>query len=198
MPQGDSRQQRRLSSAGQAKTLAKVRIVRADDSDCEIGEAGEIIISSDGIMQGYWNNPEATAETLKDGWVYTGDIGTFDDEHFVYIVGRKKEMIVSGGANIYPREVEEALVTHPAVLEAAVIGVPHDKWGETVHAVVSKRAGHSLTAEELIEHCRSLIASYKKPTAVTFLDALPKLDSGKIDKFALREPFWAGKSRRVN
>lgn len=198
MPNGDSFQQRRLSSAGQAKTLAKIRIVRPDGSDCEIGEAGEIIISSDGIMQGYWSNPEATAEALKDGWVYTGDIGTFDDEHFVFIVGRKKEMIVSGGANIYPREVEEALISHPAVLEAAVFGVPDDKWGETVHAVVSKRPGHSLTAAELIEHCRSLIASYKKPTAVTFLDALPKLDSGKIDKFALREPFWAGKSRRVN
>jgi acyl-CoA synthetase (AMP-forming)/AMP-acid ligase II len=195
---GDARDQRRLSSAGQAKALSKVRIVRADGTDCDVGEAGEIIISSDGVMQGYWNKAKASAEALRDGWVYTGDIGTRDDEHFIYIVGRKKEMIVSGGANIYPREVEDALLCHAAVLEAAVIGVPDERWGETVHAIVSKRPGCELTAVELIEHCRSLIASYKKPTAVTFMDRLPKLESGKIDKLALSEPFWAGKPRRVN
>jgi acyl-CoA synthetase (AMP-forming)/AMP-acid ligase II len=195
---GDPRLQRRLSSAGQAKQLSRVRIVRADGTNCNADEAGEIIISSDGLMQGYWNNPEATAEALKDGWLHTGDIGTRDDEHFIYIVGRKKEMIISGGSNVYPREVEDALHRHPAVLEVAVIGVPDEKWGETVRAVVVLRPGHQLTAEELIEHCRSLIASYKKPTAVTFMDRLPKLDSGKIDKIALSAPFWAGKARRVN
>jgi acyl-CoA synthetase (AMP-forming)/AMP-acid ligase II len=196
--EGDPRLVRRLSSAGQAKALAKVRIVRAGGADCDIGEAGEILISSPGVMQGYWKNPAATAAALKDGWFYTGDIGTRDDEHFIYIVGRKKEMIVSGGANIYPREVEDAINQHPAVLEAAVIGVPDEKWGETVHAVVTTRPGHVLTAEELIEHCRSLVASYKKPTTVTFMDRLPKLESGKIDKLTLSEPFWAGKARRVN
>jgi acyl-CoA synthetase (AMP-forming)/AMP-acid ligase II len=195
---GDPRLQRRLSSAGQAKALAKVRVVRADGTDCDMGEAGEIIIRSPGIMQGYWNNPAATAASLRDGWIYTGDIGTLDDEYFVYIVGRKKEMIVSGGANIYPREVEDAIHRHPAVLEAAVIGTPDEKWGETVHAIVTRRPGHELSAEELIEHCRSLIASYKKPTAVTFMDPIPKLESGKIDKVALSEPFWAGRTRRVN
>lgn len=198
VPDGNARQTRRLSSAGQAKALSKVRIVRADGTDCNVDEAGEIIISSDGLMQGYWNKPEATAEALKDGWLHTGDIGTRDDEHFIYVVGRKKEMIISGGSNIYPREVEEALHRHPAVLEAAVFGVPDEKWGETVHAMVTKRPGHEVTAADLIEHCRSLIASYKKPTAVTFMDSLPKLESGKIDKVALSEPFWAGKARRVN
>jgi acyl-CoA synthetase (AMP-forming)/AMP-acid ligase II len=195
---GDPRLQRRLTSAGQAKPLASVRIVRADGTDCDAGEAGEIIISSPGVMQGYWNNPQATAETLKNGWLYTGDIGTRDEEHFIYIVGRKREMIVSGGANIYPREVEDALNSHPAVRESAVIGVPDEKWGETVHAVVSRRPGYDLTPEELIEHCRKMVASYKKPTAVTFMESLPKLESGKIDKRALREPFWAGRNRQVN
>jgi acyl-CoA synthetase (AMP-forming)/AMP-acid ligase II len=195
---GDPRLQRRLSSAGQAKQLSRVRIVRTDGTDCDVDEAGEIVIQSDGLMQGYWNKPEATAEALKDGWLHTGDIGTRDEEHFIYIVGRKKEMIVSGGSNIYPREVEDALHRHPAVLEAAVIGVPDEKWGETVHAVVTKKPGHDLTAAALIEHCRLLIASYKKPTAVTFMDRLPKLESGKIDKIALSDPFWAGKKRRIN
>ena len=188
---------RRLASAGQPKPLAKVRIVREDGSDCEIGEPGEIIIHSDAHMQGYWNNPAATAETLKDGWVYTGDIGTRDEDFFVYVVDRKKEMIISGGANIYTREVEDALHRHPAVLEAAVFGVPDEKWGETVHAAVTKRPGAEVTADELIEHCRTLIASYKKPTGITFVDSLPKMESGKIDKLVLREPFWAGRERRV-
>ena len=195
---GDANLQRRLSSAGQAKALAKVRIVRADGTDCSVGESGEIIISSPGLMQGYWNNPDATAEVMRDGWLYTGDIGTRDEEHFIYIVGRKKDMIVSGGTNIYPREVEDVLISHPAVLECAVIGVPDEKWGETVHAVVSRQPGMDVTSNELIEFCRSRIASYKKPTTVAFLDKLPKLDSGKIDKVALNKPFWVGKTRRVN
>jgi acyl-CoA synthetase (AMP-forming)/AMP-acid ligase II len=190
--------QRRLASAGQAKPLAKVRVLREDGSDCNVDEPGEIIIRSDAHMQGYWNNPEATAETLKDGWVYTGDIGTRGRDNFIYVVDRKKEMIVSGGANIYSREVEDVLHRHPAVLEAAVIGVPDDKWGETVHAVVVKRPGASITAHDLIEHCRGLIASYKKPTGVTFIEQLPKQENGKVDKLALREPFWIGRDRRVN
>lgn len=188
---------RRLASAGQPKPLAKVRIVREDGSDCDVDEPGEIIIHSDAHMQGYWNNPAATAEALKDGWIYTGDIGTRDRDFFVYVVDRKKEMIVSGGANIYSREVEDALHRHPAVLEAAVFGVPDEKWGETVHAAVVKRPGAEASADELIEHCRMLIASYKKPTGITFVDDLPKMENGKIDKLALREPFWAGRERRV-
>jgi acyl-CoA synthetase (AMP-forming)/AMP-acid ligase II len=189
---------RRLASAGQPKPLAKVRIVREDGTDCDVDEPGEIIIHSDAHMLGYWNNPSATAEALKDGWICTGDIGTRDADFFVYVIDRKKEMIVSGGANIYSREVEDALHRHPAVLEAAVIGVPHDKWGETVHAIVAARPGAVVTADDLIEHCRSLIASYKKPTGVTFVASLPKQENGKVDKLTLREPFWAGRERRVN
>ncbi len=190
--------QQHLRSAGQPKPVAKVRIIREDGTDCGVGEAGEIIIKSDAHMQGYWNNPQATEETLKDGWIYTGDIGTRDEDFYIYVTDRKKEMIISGGANIYSREVEDALQDHPAVLEAAAIGVPHDKWGETVHAIVVKRPGHTVTADDLIEHCRSLIASYKKPTGVTFVDALPKQENGKINKLALREPFWVGHDRRVS
>lgn len=190
--------QRRLASAGQPKPLARVRIVRADGSDCGIDEPGEILIRSDACMQGYWNNPQATHETLRDGWVHTGDIGTRDADNFIYVIDRKKEMIISGGANIYSREVEDALHSHPAVQEAAVIGVPDEIWGESVHAFVTLRPGEKVAAEELIEHCRALIASYKKPKAITFLDSLPKQENGKIDKLALREPFWAGRERRVN
>jgi len=189
---------RRLASAGQPKPLAKVRIVRDDGSDCAVDEPGEIIIHSDAHMQGYWNNPQATAETLKDGWIYTGDIGTRDKDFFIYVIDRKKELIISGGTNIYAREVEDALLRHPDVLEAAVIGVPDEKWGETVHAVVTKRPGAMLSADDLIEHCRTLIASYKKPTGITFVSSLPKQENGKIDKLSLREPFWADHQRRVN
>jgi acyl-CoA synthetase (AMP-forming)/AMP-acid ligase II len=190
--------ERRLASAGQPKPLAKVRIVRDDGNDCDVDEPGEIIIHSDAHMQGYWQNPQATADALKDGWIYTGDIGTRDKDFFVYVIDRKKEMIISGGANIYAREVEDALHGHPAVLEAAVIGVPDEKWGETVHAVVATRPGAMVTADDLIEHCRALIASYKKPTGITFVAKLPKQENGKIDKLSLREPFWAGRQRRVN
>jgi acyl-CoA synthetase (AMP-forming)/AMP-acid ligase II len=189
---------RRLESAGQPKPLAKVRVIRPDGTDCAVEEPGEIIIHSDAHMQGYWNKPEATAETLIDGWIYTGDIGVRDAESFIYILDRKKEMIISGGTNIYPREVEDALQMHPAVREAAVFGVPDEKWGETVHAVIAIRPGSRVTSEELIEHCRSLIASYKKPTSITFVDALPQQENGKIDKLSLRDPFWAGRARRVN
>ena len=189
---------RRLASAGQPKPLARVRIVREDGTDCDVDEPGEIIVHSDAHMQGYWNNPAATAETLRDGWIYTGDIGTRDRDYFIYVIDRKKEMIISGGANIYAREVEDALHCHPAVLEAAVIGVPDEKWGEAVHAVVAKQPGATVTANDLIEHCRSLIASYKKPSGVTFVADLPKQENGKIDKLALRAPFWAGRERRVN
>ncbi len=195
---GTPKSERRLTSAGQAKPLAKVRVVRDDGTDCGDDEPGEIIITSDAVMQGYWNNPEATAETLRDGWIYTGDIGLRDSDSFIYVVDRKKEMIISGGTNIYTREVEDALQKHPGVLEAAVIGVPDEKWGETVHGIVVAQPGHSPTAQDLIEHCRTLIAAYKKPTGITFMDSLPKQENGKIDKLQLREPFWKGLSRKVN
>ena len=195
---GDPAWVARLASAGQAKTCCEVRVVRDDGTDCDVGEPGEILIKNPTLMQGYWNNPEATREALRDGWLYTGDIGQFDAGRFLYVVDRKKDMIVSGGVNIYCREVEDAIHHHPAVHEAAVIGVPDDQWGESVHAFVVLRQGRSATAEELQEHCRTLIASFKKPKSFDFVASLPKLPSGKVNKVELREPYWKNRSRRVN
>lgn len=188
---GPPGQVRRLASAGQPYPEVQIRIVRSDGSDCDTEECGEICIRSKSLMLGYWRNPQATKDALAGGWLLTGDIGYFDADHFLFIVDRKKDMIVSGGENIYSREVEEALLMHAAVLDAAVIGVPDEKWGESVMAFVVTRPGHAATEAELIDHCRHLIASYKKPRYVRFLDEMPRLSSTrKIDKKTLRAPYW--------
>ncbi len=148
-------------------------------------------------MTGYWNNHTATVPTLRGGWMHTGDLGYADDDGFIFIVDRKKDMIISGGENIYSWEVEEALRSHPDVAEAAVIGVPDDEWGESVKAFVVVRPGTRPVAEALIAHCRSRIASYKKPRTVEFVEALPRLFNGKIDKKALRAPYWSARNRQV-
>ena len=163
------------------------------------GEIGEIIARGPNIMLGYWRMPEATAAAIVDGWYYTGDLATVDEENFLYIVDRAKDMIISGGENIYCVEVENALYTHPAVLEAAVVGIPDETWGESVHAVIVSKPGTSASSEELIEHVRTQIASYKTPRSIEFrTEALPKSGAGKILKRDLREKYWVGKSRRVN
>jgi acyl-CoA synthetase (AMP-forming)/AMP-acid ligase II len=149
-------------------------------------------------MKGYWKMPDATAETLRGGWLHTGDLGTMDDSGYVFIMDRLKDMIVSGGENVYPREIEEVLFTHPAVADAAVIGVPSDKWGEAVKAVVVLKPDASAGADDLIDFCRDKLAGYKRPSSVDFVDALPKNPSGKILKRELREPYWKGVDRRVN
>ncbi|MDP3896366.1 MAG: long-chain-fatty-acid--CoA ligase [Mesorhizobium sp.] len=185
-PDGTPRDLEILTSVGQVSPRVSVRIV--DDNGCDLptGSVGEILLTSPGVMKGYWNNTVATLETLRDGWVHTGDVGKLDHEGYLYLVDRKKDMIISGGENIYSREVEEAVVTHDAVSEVAVIGVADEKWGEAVMAVVVLRAGKTATAEELIDHTRQLIASYKKPRHVRFVDEIVKLPSGKIDKVRLR------------
>ncbi|HVZ51087.1 MAG TPA: long-chain-fatty-acid--CoA ligase [Pseudolabrys sp.] len=192
---GSAAETRRLASAGQPFLGCEIRIVRDDGSDVAIGEIGEIIVHGPGAMTGYWNNSTATANALRDGWFYTGDLGQFDEQHFVYVVDRKKDMIISGGENIYSWEVEEALRAHPAVSEAAVIGVPDPQWGESVKAFVVIRA--DVSADDLIAHCRVTIASYKKPKSVEFVDVLPRSFNGKIDKKALRAPFWSKEARQV-
>ncbi len=185
---GDEKDLRRLASAGQPSPEVEVRIVRADGSDCPAGEVGEVWLRSPTMMQGYWRNPEATRAAIGDGWMKTGDVGWLDEESYLFIADRKKDMIISGGENIYSREVEEALLAHPAVAEAAVIGVPDEKWGESVKAFVALKPAMQATATELIEHCRTLIASYKKPRSVEFLQALPRtISTSKIDKKRLRE-----------
>jgi acyl-CoA synthetase (AMP-forming)/AMP-acid ligase II len=188
---------RRLRSAGQPMIGCDVRILRPDGSEAAPGEAGEVVIGGESVMAGYWNNHVATAATLRDGRVHTGDVGERDEDGFIFIVDRLKEMIVSGGENIYSREVENALMSHPGVLEAAVVGGPDPRWGETVVAFIVKRPGHDVAAEALIEHCRAAIAPYKRPRDVRFIDQLPKLPNGKIEKFKLRAPLWAGRDRAV-
>ena len=145
-------------------------------------------------MNGYWNQPEATAETLRDGWLHTGDIGRMDEHGYVYILDRTKDMVISGGLNVYPREIEEVLLRHPAISQAAVIGVPDAKWGEAVKAVV---VGNGLTEAEVIAFAGEHLAGYKKPKSVDFVDDLPKTTYGKIDKKAIRAPYWAGRDRMV-
>jgi len=194
---GDEKTVRRLSSAGQPFLGCTVRIVTVDGPDAQPGEIGEILVRSPGLMSGYWNNHTATVPTLRGGWMHTGDLAYADEDGFIFIVDRKKDMIISGGENIYSWEVEEALRSHPDVAEAAVIGVPDDEWGESVKAFIVVRPGGRPTAEALIAHCRARIASYKKPRSVEFVDALPRLFNGKIDKKALRAPYWFAQNRQV-
>jgi acyl-CoA synthetase (AMP-forming)/AMP-acid ligase II len=191
-------QAQRLRSAGKPVPIAEIRIVDAEDNELPAGQIGEICSRGPMVMQGYWNKPEATEAALRGGWMHTGDGGYLDEDGYLYVVDRIKDMIVSGGENVYSAEVENALAKLPAVAMSAVIGVPDDKWGERVHAVIVVREGHTLDADQVIAHCKGLIAGYKCPRSVEFRDALPISPAGKLQKFVLREPYWAGKSRRVN
>lgn len=188
----------RLKSCGQPLFGIDIRVVDGTGQDKAPGEIGEIIIRSPQVMKGYWHAPEATARAIRDGWFYSGDAGTIDEDGFIYIQDRVKDMIVSGGENIYPAEIENCLFGHPAVADAAVIGVPDEKWGESVKAVVVLKPGVSATAEEIIEFCKGKIANYKRPKSVDFAQSLPRNPTGKILKRELREPYWKGKERRVN
>lgn len=183
---GPERVVRRLRSAGQPMIGCDVRVVDPDGVPCAVGEPGEIVIKSPSLMTGYWRNPEATAETIRAGWLRTGDVGMADEEGFIFVIDRLKDMIISGGENIYSREVEDALVTHPGVIEAAVVGCPDERWGESVLAFVVRREVPGVTEESLIDHCRRKIASYKRPREICFVDALPKLPNGKVEKAKLR------------
>jgi acyl-CoA synthetase (AMP-forming)/AMP-acid ligase II len=175
-----------LASVGQAGMLSSVKTVDEKGDITAPGVPGEIFLKSEASMRGYWNNSVATAETLQDGWVRTGDIGVFDRNGFLSIVGRRKEMIISGGENIFAGEVEEAIMLHPGVMQIAVIGVPDERWGEAVKAIIVQQPGYNLTSEEIIKHCAKHIASYKKPRHVEFASELPKNPVGKVDKKALK------------
>lgn len=184
-------------SCGQALIGVQIKIVDEDGREVPVGEVGEVATSGPNVMQGYWNKPEQTAAAIRDGWYYTGDLGRVDTDGYLYLVDRAKDMIVTGGENVYCSEVEEVLYKHPAVLEAGVIGVPDEKWGEAVHAVVVLR--EAADADELIEFCRQHIAGYKLPKAITFSEAeLPKSGPGKILKRELRKPFWKSKQDGIN
>ncbi len=195
--EGTPEQMRRLASAGFARTDVEVKIFDAQNKELPPGETGEIVTRSDLVMKGYWRNPEATAETLVDGWLHTGDMGYMDSGGYLFIMDRSKDMIISGGENIYPREIEEVLIRHSAVREVAVIGIPDLKWGEAVKAVVALVPEQSVTEKGLIDFCKDNIASYKKPQSVDFVGELPKNNYGKILKRELRAKYWKNKERKV-
>jgi long-chain acyl-CoA synthetase len=179
----------RLASSGKPAINYEIRIVDDDDKDVPLGEVGEIIGRSEAMTIGYWQMPEATAEKLRGGWLRTGDLGKFDEEGYIYIVERKNDMIISGGVNIYPREVEEVLYRHPAVSEASVIGLPDEHWGEVVKAVVVLKEGKTADQAELIDFCGKNLAGYKKPKTVDFWKELPKSPQGKILKKEIRKHY---------
>lgn len=174
-------------TVGKPMPNVEVRVVDDDDNDVPIGEVGEIVYRGSTVMKEYYKNPEATAEAFRGGWFHSGDLVRQDEDGYIYVVDRKKDMIISGGENIYPAEIEEVLYTHPKILEAAVIGVPDPDWGESVKAVVVPKQGETLTEEEVIDYCKKNLASYKKPKSVDLVDALPRNPQGKVLKFVLRE-----------
>ncbi len=197
-PDGTEAQQRRLLSCGQPVLGVELRIVDAEGRAVPTGQVGEIVARGPNVMSGYWKRPEETAATLRDGWIHTGDLAYMDEDQYVYILDRAKDMIITGGENVYSTEVEDVLYRHPAVQEAAVIGVPHETWGEAVQALVVLRAGGRAAPEELIAHCHELIAGYKCPKSVDFVEELPKSGAGKILKSELRRPYWEGQQRMVH
>jgi fatty-acyl-CoA synthase len=159
---------------------------------------GEVVARGNVILEGYWRQPEETAKVIVDGWFHTGDLATWDTEYTINIVDRKKDVIISGGENISSIEVEDVLYRHPAVLECAVIGVPSERWGETPKALIVLRTGTAATEGEIIEHCRAHMAHFKCPTSVDFVESLPRTATGKLQKFVLRDRYWAGFTKRVN
>jgi acyl-CoA synthetase (AMP-forming)/AMP-acid ligase II len=179
---------RRLARAGMPALGVEIRI----------SEQGEVLARSNVVLEGYWEQPEATADAIEGGWFHTGDGGTLDDEGYVTISDRKKDVIITGGENVSSIEVEDALFSHPAVAEVAVIGVPSEKWGETIKALVVLASGAQATEAELIAHCKSRLAGYKAPTSVELRDEIPRTATGKVQKFKLREQYWKGFDRQVN
>jgi long-chain acyl-CoA synthetase len=186
-----------LASCGQPCLGVHVRIVDENNNDVKPHTIGEIILQSKVVMVEYWHKPDETRDVMADGWLHTGDMGYYDRKGYVYIVDRKKDMIISGGENIYPREVEEVLYRHPAIAEAAVIGVPDKLWIERVHALVVLKEGCQATGDEIVEFCKSHLARYKAPKSVELLESLPKNPQGKILKRELREKYWTGLERKI-
>ena len=188
---------KRLLSVGKPYLDVEVKIVDDDDNEMPTGEIGEIIVRSDHQMLGYWRNEEQTKATLKNGWVHTRDMGYVDEQGYVFLVDRKGDMIISGGFNIFPREIEELLNTHPAVMEVAVVGVPDEEWGESVKAVVALKPGQQATEQELIDFCKKTLTGYKRPKSIEFLSELPRNNTGKIDKKSIKAKYWEGRTRKI-
>ena len=188
----------RMLSCGRPMFGGHVRVVDAEGNDLPPRQVGEILYRGESLMRGYWQREKETAQAIRGGWFHTGDAGYLDEEGFIFLKDRVKDMIVSGGENVYPAEIEAVLMGHPEILECAVIGVPDEKWGETVKAVVVRRGGTLLSETTLIEWSREKLAGFKRPRSVDFVEALPRNASGKLLKRTLREPYWASYERRVN
>lgn len=185
-----------LRSTGRAVVLAEIRIVDERGNEVPRGTIGELVVRGPNVMRGYWRDPEATAEALRDGWLHSGDAASMDEEGYIYLHDRLKDMVVTGGVNVYPREIENALAEHPAIADVAVIGVPDARWGEALLAVCVAR-GAPPSEAELIEFCRARLGGYKVPRRYSFVSALPRNASGKVLKRVLREPHWAAESRGI-
>lgn len=192
-------EEQRLSSAGQPCLMADVRIVDAEEgTDQPRGAEGEILATAPYVLDEYWERPEKTAETVEDGWVHTGDVGKRDEDGYVYLLDRKSNMIISGGMNVYSTNVEEVLAEHPQVSQVAVIGVPDEKWGEAVTAIIVPKDAGAVDVDDIKAFADEELADYKRPKTVEFVDELPKTPYGKIDKKALREPYWEESDREIN
>jgi acyl-CoA synthetase (AMP-forming)/AMP-acid ligase II len=187
----------RLSAAGRPAPLVRVEILDDNGKILPTGQAGEICVRGDLLMAGYYRAPDKTAETIIDGWLHTGDIGYLDSEGFLHITDRKKDMIISGGFNVYPSEVEQVIWTHPAVQDCAVIGIPHADWGEAVTAVIELNQGAQATEDEIIAYCRPKLGGIKTPKRIVFVDALPRSPNGKVLKKDVRAPFWRDEQRKI-
>jgi long-chain acyl-CoA synthetase len=188
----------KMKSAGRPSFITEARIVDENDNEVSRGTVGEVVVRGPQVMLGYWKRPEETAEALRNGWMHTGDGAYMDEDGFIFLVDRLKDMIISGGENVYCGEVEGALSKHPAVGQSAVIGIPHEKWGEAVHAFIILKPDSTATQEEIIAHCNELIAGYKCPRSVKFVESLPLSGAGKIQKNVLREPYWKEEGRNIH
>ena len=191
---------RRQATAGYALAGSEIRVVDLEGRDVAADgkQVGEVVVRGDVVMEGYWRQPEATAGAIRDGWFHTGDLATLDQEGYILIVDRAKDMILSGGENVASAEIERILYEHPAVMECAVIAIPDEQWGEVGKAIITLKAGRQASESEIIDHCRKHLAGFKIPKSIEFVDALPKGGTGKILKKVLREKYWAGRERRVH
>jgi acyl-CoA synthetase (AMP-forming)/AMP-acid ligase II len=193
----DGQRSHKLRAAGLPVPIAEVRVVDGNDNEVARGTVGEIVARGPMVMAGYWNKPAVTAAALRDGWMFTGDGARMDDDGYVFIVDRIKDMIVTGGENVYSAEVENVILQMPEVSACAVIGVPDEQWGERVHAVIVLRPDRGLEADAVVAYCKGLIGGYKCPRSIEFRDALPMSAAGKLLKYQLREPYWRGLGRAV-
>jgi acyl-CoA synthetase (AMP-forming)/AMP-acid ligase II len=188
---------KRLSSCGMPILMSQVKIVDDNGNELGINMPGELVTKGPHMMEGYWRRPEETKKTIVDGWLYTGDMAEIDEDGFIYLVDRKKDMIISGGMNIYSAEVEQALSQHSAVNEVIVIGLPDEKWGEIVCGVVVTAPGQEVSEDELIQFCGPRLSAYKKPKKIEFVDHIPRTTVGKLDKKVVRQKYWEGKERNI-